>query len=139
MEREEIFWGRKLFGLQRRQKTEMEKEENIRRRKMSRCVTDRGNCGDRARILDSEFAILYMNIITGIYSTPLDPVHSIPFIAQKLISPLQSSFIRPAREANPIQHCTGDKPVIKTVDHYQIFTYILNVVFYFFVREQTMF
>ena len=55
MEREEIFWGRKLFGLQKRQKTEMGKEENSRRRKMSRCVTDRGNCEDRARILDTEF------------------------------------------------------------------------------------
>ena len=55
-----MFVERKYIILQRRRKTEKEKEENLSKRKMSRWADrQRGNCEDRARILYSEFSIVF--------------------------------------------------------------------------------
>ena len=46
--------------MQRRRKAEKEKEENLSKRKMSRWADrQRGNCEDRARILYSEFSLVF--------------------------------------------------------------------------------
>ena len=71
MEREEIFWGRKLFGLQRRQKTEGKGGEYSEKENVTMCdrQTHRQNCEDRARILDSEFAIFFSSVRRSVESS----------------------------------------------------------------------
>ena len=59
-QRRKIFDEGKYFSLQRRRKAEREKEENLSKRKMSRWADrQRGNCEDRARILYSEFSLVF--------------------------------------------------------------------------------